>query len=235
MASGLQSKLNGKNKKTKGRKKKGKNSGPLLTAAGTPAETPADATAAALANNAGQGFSKYVNYEALQRVYGSESRSVSRAGSQAPSGSPAGSPPMDGIPPAVLGAPRSPTTTGGLSTPAATQQQAIASVRTSPEPSEAASPAIPSPSPTQVPAVQGAQQQKAPEEPREAAAEEEEEAEDEVEDEEEASTYQPRYPGEYNEDDDDYGDAGYGGDDYGEEDYDDAVDPMGDASIEGTY
>jgi transcription factor IIIB subunit 2 len=64
----------GANKPKGGRKKRSKMGEPLLTAAGTPAETPADATAAMLARHAGPGFSKFVDYEALGKVYGNDSR-----------------------------------------------------------------------------------------------------------------------------------------------------------------
>ena len=74
----------------KGKKKKrGKmGDGSLLTEAGTPVETPADANNLMVAKRAPAAFSKYVNYEALAKVYGddspSTSASVSRAGSEVP-------------------------------------------------------------------------------------------------------------------------------------------------------
>ncbi|QIW95702.1 hypothetical protein AMS68_001220 [Peltaster fructicola] len=71
------------NKKTKGKKKKRSKmgDGTLLAEANTPIETPADANAAMLAKRAPVAFSRYVNYEALSKVYGG----TSRANSEAPS------------------------------------------------------------------------------------------------------------------------------------------------------
>ena len=218
----------GANKPKGGRKKRSKMGEPLLTAAGTPAETPADATAAMLARHAGPGFSKFVDYEALGKVYGNDSRAGSRAGSQAPSQ--AGSPPRDATPSVVSGA--SPPA-DGLPSPEATQEQPVAAAVEKSVPP----PRMPSPPPTQQEpqAAQGAQ----PEDEtvvgdetvqEDETLQEDEDDEEPVEDDEDA---RPRYPGGYDdEDDDDYGDReGYGGDDYGEDGFDDAIDPLGGASM----
>lgn len=62
------------------RKKRGKmGDGTLLAEAGTPIETPGDANAAMLAKRAPVNFSRYVNYEALSKVYGHMSRATSEA------------------------------------------------------------------------------------------------------------------------------------------------------------
>jgi transcription factor IIIB subunit 2 len=216
----------GANKPKGGRKKKSKMGEPLLTAAGTPAETPADATAAMLAKHAGPGFSKFVDYEALGKVYGNESRAGSRAGSQAPSQEPsqAGSPSPIGTPAAVSGA--SPPV-NGLASPEPTQvamEQPAAPVRQKSAPA----PDLPSPPPTQSQqpdAVQGAQQ----EDDTVLDDDEDEDEEDETVDETMADH---RYPGAYDdEDDDDYGDREYGAEDYGEDGYDDAIQPLGGAAM----
>jgi transcription factor IIIB subunit 2 len=214
----------GANKPKNGRKKKSKMGEPLLTAAGTPAETPADATAAMLAKHAGPGFSKFVDYEALGKVYGNESRAGSRAGSVAPSQ--AGSPSRDNSPAAGAGA--SPPA-NGLASPEATQarEETAAPVREKSIPA----PNLPSPPPTQAQqpdAVAGAQQEDETMVDDDDA--EDEPVDDEQEDEEEDN--RPRYPGGYDdEDDDDYGDRDYGADDYGEDGYDDAINPLGGPSI----
>lgn len=217
----------GANKPKGGRKKKSKMGEPLLTAAGTPAETPADATAAMLAKHAGPGFSKFVDYEALGKVYGNDSRAGSRAGSQAPSQAPsqAGSPSRDVASPAVAGA--SPPAKG-LASPEATQpqEQPAAPIREKSAPA----PRLPSPPPTQAQqpdAVLGAQQED--ETMHEDNDDEDEPAEEEQEEEDDS---RPRYPGGYDdEDDDDYGDRDYGADNYDEDGYDDAIQPLGGASM----
>lgn len=217
----------GANKPKGGRKKKSKMGEPLLTAAGTPAETPADATAAMLARHAGPGFSKFVDYEALGKVYGNDSRAGSRAGSVAPSQ--AGSPPSDTTPEATTGASppanglTSPEPTQAQEQPAAPVQEKPASVPVmhSPPPTQA------QPQPQQPDAVQGAEQE-------DGTVQEEDEAEDDAVDDEheEDEDSRPRYPGGYDdEDDDDYGDRDYGADDYGEDGYDDAINPLGGASM----
>lgn len=219
----------GANKPKGGRKKKSKMGEPLLTAAGTPAETPADATAAMLAKHAGPGFSKFVDYEALGKVYGNDSRAGSRAGSQAPSQAPsqAGSPSRAGTPSAVSGA--SPPA-NGLASPEATQaqEQPAAPIREKSAPAPA--PNIPSPPPTQAQqsdAVLGAQQED--ETMHDDNEDEDEPAEDEQEEEDDS---RPRYPGGYDdEDDDDYGGRDYGADNYDEDGYDDAIQPLGGASM----
>jgi transcription factor IIIB subunit 2 len=212
----------GANKPKNGRKKKSKMGEPLLTAAGTPAETPADATAAMLAKHAGPGFSKFVDYEALGKVYGNESRAGSRAGSVAPSQ--AGSPSRDNSPAAGAGA--SPPA-NGLASPEATQAQEEATAPASGKSIPA--PNLPSPPPTQAQqpdAVAGAEQED------DTMLDDDDDGEDEpVEDEDEN---RPRYPGGYDdEDDDDYGDRDYGADDYGEDQdgYDDAINPLGNPSM----
>ncbi|KAK5118126.1 hypothetical protein LTR62_004173 [Meristemomyces frigidus] len=82
---------NGKGKKTGPRKKRGRvGDGSVLEEADTPIETPADATNAMLKKRAGPGFSKYIDYESLARVYKknpspSDAGAQSRPGSEAPS------------------------------------------------------------------------------------------------------------------------------------------------------
>jgi transcription factor IIIB subunit 2 len=214
----------GANKPKSGRKKKSKMGEPLLTVAGTPAETPLDATAAMLAKHAGPGFSKFVDYEALGKVYGDDSRAGSRAGSQAPSQ--AGSPSRDATSAAILGASLS---ANGLASPDATQAQgqSAAPVR---EKSAQVS-AMLSPPPTQSQqsdAVSGAQQ-----EDETMLDDEDEPMDDEPENEEVEHSLDRRYPGDDydDEDDDDYGDREYEGPDYGEDGYDEAINPLGGASM----
>nr|POF13121.1 transcription factor iiib 60 kda subunit [Quercus suber] len=125
-----------KEKKVRGRhskKKRGKlGDGSSLIESETPIETPADANRAMLDKHAGPGFSRYVNYEALARVYGSPSPSTgpSRPGSEAPSANSS----RAGTPRALANilarisaspAPSSPTVGGTktLPTPPTTQQQ----------------------------------------------------------------------------------------------------------------
>ncbi|WPH02830.1 Hypothetical protein R9X50_00569800 [Acrodontium crateriforme] len=80
------SKRGAKGGKRKKRSKMG--DGSLLNEAGTPVETPADANNLMVAKRAPAAFSKYVNYEALAKVYGEQSAStsanVSRASSEVP-------------------------------------------------------------------------------------------------------------------------------------------------------
>ena len=214
----------GANKPKGGRKKRSKMGEPLLTAAGTPAETPADATAAMLARHAGPGFSKFVDYEALGKVYGNDSRAGSRAGSQAPSQ--AGSPLRDATPSAVSGA--SPPA-DGLPSPDATQERPVAAGVSK----SISAPEMPSPPPTQQApqTVQGAQ----PEDETvrlDETVQEDEDDDEPVEEEQDDDDARPRYPGGYDdEDDDDYGDRTYGAEDYGEDGYDDAINPLGGASM----
>lgn len=96
------------------RKKRSKmGDGTVLTEAGTPIETPADASAAMIAKRAPPAFSKYVNYEALAKVYGgspSTSTSASRVGSEVPT--------TDG---SRLSASPAPTRRIGMQSPPATQ------------------------------------------------------------------------------------------------------------------
>lgn len=211
----------GANKPKGGRKKKSKMGDPLLTAAGTPAETPADATAAMLAKHAGPGFSKFVDYEALGKVYGNDSR----AGSQAPSQ--AGSPSRAGTPSAASGVSPPPQ---GLPSPEQSQQQTVAAVGEKPAPA----PDMISPPQTQQQpdATAGAQQE---DETMQDDTMQDDEDEEEPEEEDEEDS-RPRYPGGYDDDDDDdYGDRDYGGDDYGDDGYDDAINPMGGAALGGAW
>lgn len=215
----------GANKPKGGRKKKNKMGDPVLTSAGTPAETPRDAASAMLAKHVGPGFSKFVDYEALGKVYGDDSAPASRAGSVAPSA--ANSPSRAGTPSAVSGA----LPAGqALPSPEATQQQTTSAVRDKPAPASA--PKMPSPPPTQQQpdAVAGAQQEDDTVQDEDEDAEPEED--EEQDDDEDA---RPRYPGGYDDEDDDGYGGGYGGDDYGEDGYDDAIDPMGGASIGGAW
>nr|POF04088.1 transcription factor iiib 60 kda subunit [Quercus suber] len=125
-------------KKIRGRhskKKRGKlGDGSSLIESDTPIETPADANRAMLDKHAGPGFSRYVNYEALARVYGSPTPSTgpSRAGSEAPSVNPSRAGTPGGLA-SVLArisaspAPSQPTAIGTevLATPPPTLQQQV--------------------------------------------------------------------------------------------------------------
>lgn len=211
--------------------RKSKKGAQLLTAAGTPAETPAENM---LARNA-QSFSKYVNYEALQRVYGdSMSPSLSRAASVAGSDSRPGS--ASGVAtPAVTGDASAVTSplrrnAGAPPTPAAAQQKAAAAVH-SPARPPAHSPNMslaPTPPHTQLQPAQAAV----------GADEGADEIEDELLDDEsdiEDEDITEREPDEYDEYDERGGGGGGGGDDDYDDDYDAALDPLSHPSLEGTY
>ncbi|KAI4723459.1 hypothetical protein E4T48_00111 [Aureobasidium sp. EXF-10727] len=74
----------GKDKKTNKRKKRGRmGDGTVLTDAGTPVESPADASLRMLEKRAPKGFSQRVNYAALGKIYGDRRHGESRAGSEA--------------------------------------------------------------------------------------------------------------------------------------------------------
>lgn len=74
----------GKEKKTTKRKKRGKmGDGTVLTDAGTPIESPADASLRMLEKRAPKGFSQRVNYAALGKIYGDRRHGESRASSEA--------------------------------------------------------------------------------------------------------------------------------------------------------
>lgn len=207
----------GKAPKKKRQSKKGKK-GDLLAADATPAATPLDATNRMLAQNAGPGFSRYVDYEALSKVYGHKSSvESSRANSAAPSVSQDGSPSRQSSP-AVSGAHASPDAEAPP-TPDATQQSPSRDRRATSAPGNP-----PSPPPTQDQAQ--AQPGAAAEEDEVDEGVDEDEAADE--DDEEEEYRRARYPGGYNDDDDEEGG-------YGDDDYDEAVDPMGGHSLEGTF
>ena len=57
--------------------------GTVLTDAGTPVESPADASLRMLEKRAPKGFSQRVNYAALGKIYGDRRHGESRAGSEA--------------------------------------------------------------------------------------------------------------------------------------------------------
>ncbi|KAK3686501.1 transcription factor TFIIIB subunit brf1 [Vermiconidia calcicola] len=160
----------GKKKGTKGgkRKRKGKmGDGSTLAEATTPIETPHDATEAMLERRAPQ-ISKYLNFQALARIYeGSpSSTSASRQGSvsRSPSLAPLAPRPLQGAPSASP----TPTSTSTsepsrMQTPPATQVAPAAAVMgataspPTPRPTRTAGPA--SPPPTQAQAVGGADDQ----------------------------------------------------------------------------
>jgi transcription factor IIIB subunit 2 len=74
----------GKDKKVNRRKKRGRmGDGTVLTDAGTPVESPADASLRMLEKRAPKGFSQRVNYAALGKIYGDRRHGESRAGSEA--------------------------------------------------------------------------------------------------------------------------------------------------------
>ncbi|CAD0113977.1 unnamed protein product [Aureobasidium uvarum] len=73
----------GKDKKPNKRKKRGRmGDGTVLTDAGTPVESPADASLRMLEKRAPKGFSQRVNYAALGKIYGDRRHGESRAGSE---------------------------------------------------------------------------------------------------------------------------------------------------------
>lgn len=118
-ASGRNEKGKKKNRIVK-RKKKGRmGDGTTMAEATTPIESPADASLLMLEKHAPPAFSKYINYEALRKVYepSSSSFSGSRAGSQTPSVSEMGS----GRTPSASPAPELRSATVRLQTPPATQ------------------------------------------------------------------------------------------------------------------
>ncbi|KAH0287045.1 hypothetical protein KCU62_g6239, partial [Aureobasidium sp. EXF-3399] len=81
----------GKDKKVNKRKKRGRmGDGTVLTDAGTPVESPADASLRMLEKRAPKGFSQRVNYAALGKIYGDRRHGESRAGSEASTPAPEG-------------------------------------------------------------------------------------------------------------------------------------------------
>ncbi|OQO07814.1 hypothetical protein B0A48_06605 [Cryoendolithus antarcticus] len=226
----------GKDKRKTIKGRKAKKSDKLLTAAGTPAETPADINAAMLARSAPT-FSKYVNYEALQRVYGdSMSPSLSRAASVAVSEDDQGSQTGEGAAGDATPVPSpSRRSNSGPATPAATQTLAPGAVASS---LSAGSPLAPSPAgantltppQTQIPSTQ----QPAVDE---VAAEELIDDLDDDESEIEDDDVPERAPDDY----DDYGEIEAEASeiedeaDDGDADYDAAIEPLGDQALEGAY
>ncbi|KAI5248099.1 hypothetical protein E4T43_01465 [Aureobasidium subglaciale] len=108
----------GKDKKTNKRKKRGRmGDGTVLTDAGTPVESPADASLRMLEKRAPKGFSQRVNYAALGKIYGDRRHGESRAGSEA--STPAPESVRAGTPSTPSQSPEAEQ--NGLFTPAATQ------------------------------------------------------------------------------------------------------------------
>ncbi|KEQ75707.1 hypothetical protein M436DRAFT_41007 [Aureobasidium namibiae CBS 147.97] len=97
----------GKDKKVNKRKKRGRmGDGTVLTDAGTPVESPADASLRMLEKRAPKGFSQRVNYAALGKIYGDRRHGESRAGSEASTPAPEAtqlSPQMGSAQPATKG------------------------------------------------------------------------------------------------------------------------------------
>ena len=206
------------------KRKRGKmGDGTLLTEAGTPIETPADANAAMLAKRAPAAFSKFVNYDALSRVYGgSPSTSASRAGSEAPTvnGSSTASPSREQTPASASErssvTPAPPVRSGlGLQSPPSTQH-VTARIPTTPSQAAVSRPhVLASPAATQAPAALGAEKGEYP-----VPDDEDEEMEDEEEENEYRS--EPGTPREFYDDE---------REDIGEDDYNRAIDTMGGAAM----
>ena len=218
-----------KDKGKKGGKKKKRSKmgdGTLLTEAGTPIETPADATAAMLAKRAPAAFSKYVNYEALAKVYGG-SATPSTAGSRAASEAPSVDESVASatVAPARTGAERSSSTTPappsrapilGLESPQTTQVPADTSqVPRSPSPVRDVPPPA-QPAPNSPPLTQPADQPEATE-----GAQEEDDDEDYRSDTPDEGPGNAWDMGE----EDDRGDIGE------EDGYDMAIDPTADLAL----
>ncbi|KAG9732494.1 hypothetical protein KCU73_g11308, partial [Aureobasidium melanogenum] len=110
----------GKDKKTNKRKKRGRmGDGTVLTDAGTPVESPADASLRMLEKRAPKGFSQRVNYAALGKIYGDRSHGESRATSEA--STPAPESVRAASPSTAAQSPQAGPSQTALPTPAATQ------------------------------------------------------------------------------------------------------------------
>jgi transcription factor IIIB subunit 2 len=191
----------GKDKKVNKRKKRGRmGDGTVLTDAGTPVESPADASLRMLEKRAPKGFSQRVNYAALGKIYGDRRHGESRAGSEASTPAPEST--QAATPSTASQSPEPGPVQAALPTPAATQlSPRSGSARTAPE--EAVQPV--------------------PAEDEEAGAEEEEEDEGDYWPDEEAQPTSPQY-----EDEEEFeaatedvtGDFGIGDEDFGGDDGD---------------
>ncbi|KAH0343559.1 hypothetical protein KCU81_g5237, partial [Aureobasidium melanogenum] len=110
----------GRDKKTNKRKKRGRmGDGTVLTDAGTPVESPADASLRMLEKRAPKGFSQRVNYAALGKIYGDRSHGESRATSEA--STPAPESVRAASPSTTAQSPQAGPSQTALPTPAATQ------------------------------------------------------------------------------------------------------------------
>ncbi|KAI4854286.1 hypothetical protein E4T44_00283 [Aureobasidium sp. EXF-8845] len=110
----------GKDKKVNKRKKRGRmGDGTVLTDAGTPVESPADASLRMLEKRAPKGFSQRVNYAALGKIYGDRRHGESRAGSEASTPAPEST--QAATPSTASQSPESAPVQAVLPTPAATQ------------------------------------------------------------------------------------------------------------------
>lgn len=215
----------GRDKSKKGakggrKKKKAKpGDGTLLAEAGTPIETPADASAAMIAKRAPAAFSKHIDYEKLASLYGngdspSTSRSPSRAPSQAPSETNTAPTTISNSPVPLTPGRR---VTNGLQSPAATQQADTNTTTTA----EAARPPGPaSPPETQQQAEAGAERER---------GEEEENDDGDYHDDVRSDSGSPAAPSGWDEEVSDREDIGE------EDDFDQATDIMGGVSFDRTY
>jgi transcription factor IIIB subunit 2 len=110
----------GKDKKVNKRKKRGRmGDGTVLTDAGTPVESPADASLRMLEKRAPKGFSQRVNYAALGKIYGDRRHGESRAGSEASTPAPGST--QAATPSTASQSPEPAPVQAALPTPAATQ------------------------------------------------------------------------------------------------------------------
>jgi transcription factor IIIB subunit 2 len=110
----------GKDKKVNKRKKRGRmGDGTVLTDAGTPVESPADASLRMLEKRAPKGFSQRVNYAALGKIYGDRRHGESRAGSEASTPAPEST--HAATPSTASHSPEAEPVQHALPTPAATQ------------------------------------------------------------------------------------------------------------------
>jgi transcription factor IIIB subunit 2 len=191
----------GKDKKVNKRKKRGRmGDGTVLTDAGTPVESPADASLRMLEKRAPKGFSQRVNYAALGKIYGDRRHGESRAGSEASTPAPEST--QAATPSTASQSPEPGSVQAALSTPAATQLSPR-SESAQPAPEEAVQPV--------------------PAEDKEGGAEEEEEDEGDYWPDEEAQPASPHY-----EDEEEFeaatedvtGDFGIGDEDFGGDDGD---------------
>lgn len=216
-----------KNKTGKRRRKGRMGDGTTLAEATTPIETPADANVAMLEARAPSGYSKFINYETLMKVYAQNSSSPSASASRrsttlsANGTSEDHTPPTEGRADVRDGESASPTPaprtqTVRLQSPPVTQQidaAVTSSVSPVPRPTERTAPL--SPPETQMQASAGAEEHESEGDP-----------DDYVQDKLDYGS-QEGTPFGWDSDDD--------REDIGEEDYQRALDPTGDFAMEDTF